>query len=63
MAEAMEAWQRARLIATLRDCLLTAAAYLGLALIFRWRGFDWWWYWPLHITLGILRSDYGPLGP
>jgi hypothetical protein len=42
--------------------LMAVVAYLAVALFFRWRGFDWWWYWGAHMTWEILRSDYGPLG-
>lgn len=46
----------------LAEMVLAVLGYTAIALFFRWRGFDWWWYWGAHTTWEILRSDYGPLG-
>ncbi|HZT29737.1 MAG TPA: hypothetical protein VFA33_07640 [Bryobacteraceae bacterium] len=38
----------------LRELGLVALVLVGAALVFRWHGFDWWWYWPLHLGVQIL---------
>jgi hypothetical protein len=32
------------------DALIGVCVISGIALLLRWRGFDFWWYWPIHFA-------------
>jgi hypothetical protein len=56
--------QRHKLLRALYQGLIGLGVYWVGALMFWYRGLEWWWYWPLRMAWTILldlRSDWSPI--